>query len=150
MTPHWYRVETIKGPGLHTHLNPTHSQTAWIESNEAEEYNDSVRLGVPTPGSADPSDTQGLITESMSIKGPFIVQVTAYRILFTFFITAGFGKAILSYRGFSTSPTTLDWLFGVLFKIGWVKEINSLLLTVTPSRRFYWLGLMENAQPPIC
>lgn len=42
-------------------------------------------------------------------------ELTGYRIL-TVLLTAGFGlsKAILSYRGLSTAPTTVDWLYGVV------------------------------------
>ena len=40
--------------------------------------------------------------------------LTGYRIL-VILLTAGLGvwKAKLSYHGYSTSPNTLDWLYGV-------------------------------------
>ncbi|KIK08986.1 hypothetical protein K443DRAFT_672030 [Laccaria amethystina LaAM-08-1] len=54
-------------------------------------------------------------------------KLTLYRIL-VIALTAGFGlwKAALSYRGESTAPTTLDWVYGV---------VVFLLL--------YWLGIYE-------
>ncbi|KAJ7141345.1 hypothetical protein C8R44DRAFT_763235 [Mycena epipterygia] len=54
-------------------------------------------------------------------------RLTGYRILF-FLLTAGFGaiKAFFSYKGQTTSPTTLDWVYGVVV-------VSAL----------YWLGLYE-------
>ncbi|KAJ7497710.1 hypothetical protein FB451DRAFT_1017304 [Mycena latifolia] len=54
-------------------------------------------------------------------------RLTGYRILF-FLLTAGFGavKAFSSYRGQTTAPTTLDWVYGVVV-------VSAL----------YWLGLYE-------
>ncbi|KAF7357774.1 hypothetical protein MVEN_00823400 [Mycena venus] len=58
-------------------------------------------------------------------------RLTAYRIL-CFALTAGFGavKAVLSYRGQTTAPTTLDWIYGII--------VGSAL---------YWLGLYEEECP---
>ena len=46
---------------------------------------------------------------------PSFPRLTSYRVL-VIFLTAIFGlsKAYLSYRGYSTAPTTVDWLYGVL------------------------------------
>lgn len=46
-------------------------------------------------------------------------RLTGYQILYVIF-TAGFGlsKAGLAYRGYSTTPTTLDWLYGVVVFLG--------------------------------
>ncbi|TDL24731.1 hypothetical protein BD410DRAFT_59028 [Rickenella mellea] len=62
----------------------------------------------------------------MLIKPPH-PSVTGYRILLIL-ITTAFGsvKAILSYQGHTTSPNTLDWVFGVVIIIG-----------------MYWLGLYQ-------
>ncbi|TDL13660.1 hypothetical protein BD410DRAFT_846728 [Rickenella mellea] len=62
----------------------------------------------------------------MLIKPPH-PSITGYRILLVL-ITTTFGsiKAVLSYQGHTTSPTTLDWAFGVVIIIG-----------------LYWLGLYQ-------
>ncbi|KAJ6625752.1 hypothetical protein B0H10DRAFT_588698 [Mycena sp. CBHHK59/15] len=54
-------------------------------------------------------------------------RLTGYRILF-FISTGGFGtiKAVLSYNGHTTVPTTLDWVYGVVVVY-----------------MLYWLGLYE-------
>ncbi|KAJ7282828.1 hypothetical protein C8J57DRAFT_1122747 [Mycena rebaudengoi] len=58
-------------------------------------------------------------------------RVTGYRIVF-FILTGGFGslKAFFAYRGESTTPTTLDWVYGVV--------VVYIL---------YWLGLYEEDCP---
>ncbi|TDL19076.1 hypothetical protein BD410DRAFT_806027 [Rickenella mellea] len=57
--------------------------------------------------------------------------ITPYRLIITC-LTAGFGlsKASLAYRGLSASPTTLEWIFGVI-------------VTIT----LFWLGLYEESAP---
>ncbi|KAJ7680741.1 hypothetical protein DFH06DRAFT_973797 [Mycena polygramma] len=52
-------------------------------------------------------------------------RLTVYQLLF-FGLTAGFGavKAVFSYQGQSTVPTTFDWIYGI--------AVVSVL---------YWLGL---------
>ncbi|KAJ7451786.1 hypothetical protein B0H11DRAFT_2075109 [Mycena galericulata] len=54
-------------------------------------------------------------------------RLTGYRMLFLI-LTSGFGafKAYLSYRGQTTVPTTLDWMYGVVVASG-----------------LYWVGLYE-------
>ncbi|KAF8199869.1 hypothetical protein K438DRAFT_1511157, partial [Mycena galopus ATCC 62051] len=58
-------------------------------------------------------------------------RLTAYRIL-SFTSTVGFGavKAVLSYQGQTTSPTTIDWIYGMV--------VASAL---------FWLGLYEEECP---
>jgi len=59
--------------------------------------------------------------------------ITGYRILLSA-TTIGFGlvKSILAYRGLSTAPTTVDWVFAVV---------------VTAS--LYWLGLYESSSTEV-
>ncbi|TDL14462.1 hypothetical protein BD410DRAFT_681061, partial [Rickenella mellea] len=59
-------------------------------------------------------------------------KLTGYRIILIS-LTALFGisKAILSYRGQSVAPTSLELLFGVVCSIA-----------------LYWLGLYEKRPPP--
>ena len=46
--------------------------------------------------------------------------ITGYRLLVTLLtVIFGVSKAILSYRGQSTAPTTLDWVSGVAVTLGW-------------------------------
>ncbi|TFK31736.1 hypothetical protein BDQ12DRAFT_92571 [Crucibulum laeve] len=53
--------------------------------------------------------------------------VTGYRMLVTFTaICFGMVKSSLSYRGLSTAPTTIEWIFGVVVTLG-----------------LYWFGLYE-------
>ncbi|TFK31737.1 hypothetical protein BDQ12DRAFT_92627 [Crucibulum laeve] len=68
--------------------------------------------------------TEQAITPTNSTRHP---KLTGYRLL-VIILTASFGfsKAALSYRGESTAPTTLDWLYGV---------VVFLML--------YWLGIYE-------
>jgi hypothetical protein len=44
---------------------------------------------------------------------PTLPPITGYRLLVTF-CALGFGisKAVLSYKGFATEPTSVDWIFG--------------------------------------
>lgn len=54
-------------------------------------------------------------------------KLTLFRLLVVLSTAVfGFSKAWLSYRGESTAPTTLDWLYGVL--------VFALL---------YWMGIYE-------
>ncbi|TDL19100.1 hypothetical protein BD410DRAFT_684318, partial [Rickenella mellea] len=50
-------------------------------------------------------------------------------------LTGGFGlsKAFLAYRGLSSFPTTLEWVFGVVVSIA-----------------VFWLGIFEEEAPPSC
>jgi hypothetical protein len=49
---------------------------------------------------------------------PPIVKVTAWRALNTIVIFGfGMGKAVSTYLGYSTVPTTLDWIFGVMWAL---------------------------------
>lgn len=70
----------------------------------------------------DPSDDLELALSSSERK----VKLTGYRLL-NIVTIAGFGitKAVLSYRGYSIVPTTLDWLSGVFFAIGYVTSNQS-------------------------
>ena len=47
--------------------------------------------------------------------GGLLPKLTLFRLL-VILLTSSFGitKAWLSYHGFSTAPTTLEWLYGVL------------------------------------
>ncbi|KAI0050815.1 hypothetical protein FA95DRAFT_1603267 [Auriscalpium vulgare] len=66
-------------------------------------------------------------------RPPLGVKVTGYRLLNTAVILAfGIPKAVLSYRGESVTPTTLDWMLGVFCAVC-----------------LYWLGLYEALQPPV-
>ena len=45
--------------------------------------------------------------------------VTGYRLLVSLLtLIFGMSKAVLSYQGQSTAPTTVDWVFGVLVTLG--------------------------------
>ncbi|KIJ32617.1 hypothetical protein M422DRAFT_52771 [Sphaerobolus stellatus SS14] len=59
-------------------------------------------------------------------------RLTGFRLL-TLLSTSGFGvvKAILSYLGHSTAPTTLDWAFGVVITVVWAEEIFSMTVHLT-------------------
>ncbi|KAI0047323.1 hypothetical protein FA95DRAFT_1466115, partial [Auriscalpium vulgare] len=60
-------------------------------------------------------------------------KVTGIRLLNTALIAAfGIPKAVLSYQGQSTAPTTIEWASGVLCAI-----------------MLYWLGLLEAVDPPV-
>ncbi|KAI0049531.1 hypothetical protein FA95DRAFT_1604342 [Auriscalpium vulgare] len=62
-----------------------------------------------------------------------LIKITGFRLLNTAVIIAfGLAKAVLSYRGESAVPTTLDWVLGVL--------CAALL---------YWIGLLETVDPPV-
>lgn len=56
-----------------------------------------------------------LYTESRLVRRSWHQSLTGYRLL-VIALTAIFGlsKAVLSYRGQSTVPTTLDWMYGVV------------------------------------
>ncbi|TDL13661.1 hypothetical protein BD410DRAFT_735048 [Rickenella mellea] len=56
------------------------------------------------------------------------MKLTGYRLI-VILTTAGFGlsKAALSYQGKSTTPTTLEWLYGIIITVG-----------------LYWIGLYEH------
>ncbi|KDQ58460.1 hypothetical protein JAAARDRAFT_176422 [Jaapia argillacea MUCL 33604] len=55
--------------------------------------------------------------------------LTAYRILVSTLVASlGLTKASLTYQGYSTVPTTLDWISGTLLAVG-----------------LYWLGLYESS-----
>ncbi|TDL18189.1 hypothetical protein BD410DRAFT_843033 [Rickenella mellea] len=57
--------------------------------------------------------------------------VTGYRLLTVFLtLTFGLSKAALAYKGQSVTPTTLEWVFGVVIGIG-----------------LYWLGAYEADSP---
>ncbi|TDL19112.1 hypothetical protein BD410DRAFT_679121, partial [Rickenella mellea] len=60
--------------------------------------------------------------------------VTPYRLIITF-LTAGFGISDdwLAYKGLSSAPTTLEWVFGVVVAIA-----------------LFWLGLYEKKAPQSC
>ncbi|TDL19097.1 hypothetical protein BD410DRAFT_727601 [Rickenella mellea] len=60
--------------------------------------------------------------------------ITTYRLLVTC-ITAGFGlfKVWLAYNGLSVTPTTLEWIFGVIMALA-----------------LFWLGLYEEEAPKSC
>ncbi|TDL14076.1 hypothetical protein BD410DRAFT_290972 [Rickenella mellea] len=59
-------------------------------------------------------------------------KLTLYRLSIVL-LTAGFGtsKALSAYRGHSSTPTTLEWVYGVVLTIA-----------------FYWVGLYEDNPPP--
>ncbi|KAH9175797.1 hypothetical protein EDB89DRAFT_1847158 [Lactarius sanguifluus] len=58
---------------------------------------------------------------------PLGAKLTGYRLLnITIVFSFGIAKAILSYKGRSTEPTTLDWVGGALLAVF-----------------LYWIGLYE-------
>ncbi|KAI0061500.1 hypothetical protein BV25DRAFT_1916862 [Artomyces pyxidatus] len=66
-------------------------------------------------------------------RPPLLVKLTGYRLLNMITVLAfGIAKAITSYQGKSTVPTTLDWILGVVL---------GLLL--------YGSSFYESAQPPV-
>ncbi|KDQ50624.1 hypothetical protein JAAARDRAFT_581263 [Jaapia argillacea MUCL 33604] len=59
--------------------------------------------------------------------------LTGYRLSLTVVaICFGLSKAVLSYCGYTTVPSTLDWVFGVLISIS-----------------FFWLGLYETSSTQV-
>ncbi|TDL18184.1 hypothetical protein BD410DRAFT_843030 [Rickenella mellea] len=55
-------------------------------------------------------------------------KLTGYRLLFIILtLSFGLSKAALAYQGQSVSPTTLEWIFGVVIGLA-----------------LYWLSLYEN------
>jgi len=64
---------------------------------------------------------------------PLGVKLTGYRLLnIVLIFSIGVAKAVLTYQGKSTAPTTLDWVLGVLLAI-----------------ILYWLGIYERVDLPI-
>ncbi|KAI0045597.1 hypothetical protein FA95DRAFT_1495284 [Auriscalpium vulgare] len=81
--------------------------------------------------SAEEADILALISSQPSPL--LLIKITGIRLLNTILIAAlGVGKAVLSYQGQSTAPTTLEWVSGVLC---------ACLL--------YWLSLFEAVEPPV-
>ena len=72
---------------------------------------DSQRLISSTSGSATNTTTPYL--DSSPKQG---VKINMWRILNTVFMLAvGVTKAVFTYQGYSTAPTTLDWVIGVVW-----------------------------------
>ena len=69
------------------------------------------------------SDTEELNSESLiQSKRP---PITGYRILVTASaISFGMTKAALSYRGFETVPTTIEWIYGVVVTLLCVSRLH--------------------------
>lgn len=61
--------------------------------------------------------------ESRDPRPPLYVKVTGYRLLsITMILAFGIAKAALAYNGqsaVSATPTTLDWVMGVIIAIGY-------------------------------
>jgi len=54
-----------------------------------------------------------------------LVKLTGYRLLNIFVITTVVAwKAVLSYKGQSFAPTTLDWITGGVLTLGYVSELE--------------------------
>ena len=56
---------------------------------------------------------------------PLGVKLTVYRLLnMTTMISFCFAKGILTYKGLSTVPTTLDWVSGGILAAAWVYLVH--------------------------
>jgi len=84
-----------------------------------------------------PDALNGSEGPSTEVKPILLVKLTGYRLLNIVLISAVVSwKAVLSYRGQSVGPTTLDWISGGVLALGCVLPL-------------WWLGLYESVQPPI-
>jgi hypothetical protein len=80
------------------------------------------------------------------------VKLTPWRVLNTaFLLGVGIAKATLTYRGYTTGPTTLDWILGIFWALTYTPKlwlniwISNILLD-----RSYWLSILETEYPNIC
>jgi len=113
-----------------------------LESLEMEEGSANQERGTPSSysdseislSSEPDSSIEPKTVSSVTPERPLLlVKFTAYRLL-TMAVIVSFGtaKAVLSYKGQSIAPNTLDWILGVFWAI--------VLLI---------LGLYENVDPPV-
>lgn len=59
-------------------------------------------------------------------------------------------KAVVSYQGQSSTPTTLDWITGGIVTLGYVSDVLLPgLQFIWTMNRLWWLGLYEIVWPPV-
>lgn len=81
---------------------------------------------------------------------PKQIPVTGYRILVSASATSfGITKALLSYRGLKTAPTTVEWVYGVVLTVRYgLLSYSSDYLTYS-CVSLYWLGMYENSSSEV-
>ncbi|KAI0062472.1 hypothetical protein BV25DRAFT_1825470 [Artomyces pyxidatus] len=101
----------------------------------------SRRTYPPLPASPTDTVSAPLLSTSLLSSPPtrppgrplLLIKVTGFRLLNTVVIFAfGVPKAVLTYKGQSAVPTTLDWILGIVC-----------------AATLYWLGLFEATDPPV-
>jgi hypothetical protein len=76
--------------------------------------------------------------------------MTGYRILLSVSVLIfGLIKAILTYTGKSTAPTTIDWVFAVVVTLRYVVDLLSSIVDLIRVWSLYWLGLYESSSPEV-
>ena len=60
-------------------------------------------------------------------------------------LSFGVIKATLSYLGYKTAPTVVEWVFGVVITVRCARAMPFFDISHPDSSSLYWLGMYENS-----